>query len=203
MNFKVYQHYSLYGFANSYIVGNDDAGEALLVDPSEFTVGMLNHVEKNGYNLVAVLLTHSHTHHVRGLGTMLRVYDARIHAAAPRILGFPCKTVRDGEPFTAAGFDIEPLSVPGHSPDSIVYCLEGLMFTGDALHAGLPGKTLSTFNAALLADRIATKLAPYPDETVLFPGHGPPSSLGSERRSNIGLEKGWAEKVKTSYDFFV
>jgi len=203
MNYKLYQHYSLYGFANSYVVGNDASGQALLVDPGDFTVSMLNHIELNGYQLSAVLLTHSHAHHVRGLRSLLRVYDVTLFAATARVLGFPCRTVKDTERFEAAGFTVEALSVPGHSPDSMVFLLEGLLFTGDVIHAGLIGKTLSTFSARLLAERIKTKIFDLGDETIILPGHGPPSTLGSEKLSNLGLEEGWAEKVRANYDFFV
>ncbi|MEI6388490.1 MAG: MBL fold metallo-hydrolase [Spirochaetota bacterium] len=203
MNFKLYQHYSHYGFSNSFILGNDDTHTAIMVDPGEFTVGMLNQLEKNGYFLSTILLTHSHIHHVRGIKTIIRVYSSKIFAASARILGEPCRVVRDGESFEAAGFRIEALSVPGHSPDSMAYRVEGLLFTGDSLHAGLPGKTLSSFNATLLVDRLRRKLLDLPDETIMLPGHGPPSTLLSEKRSNMGLDSGWAEKVNFNYDFFV
>lgn len=204
VTFKLYQHYSLYGFSNSYILGSDETGQALIVDPGEFNVGMLNHVEKNGYYVSAVLLTHSHIHHVRGLAALLRVYEkATSFAASSRVLGLPTRVVRDGERIEAAGFEIDVLSVPGHSPDSVIYAFGGLLFTGDALLAGLPGKTLSTFNARLLADRLAKQLAAFPDETVLLPGHGPPSTLGSERRYNPGFDPEWSGNASSDYDFFV
>lgn len=203
MNFKLYQHYSLYGFSNSYVVGNDDTGLAFVVDPGEFTVGMLNHIEKNGYYVSAVLLTHSHIHHVRGLAALLRVYDAKPFAAASRVAGTQTRVVRDGEVLDAAGFEIEALSVPGHSPDSVVYRLGGILFTGDALLAGLPGKTLSTYNSRLLAERVSKGLADLPDDTVLLPGHGPPSTLGSEKSYNPGFDPDWTSTTRNDYDFFV
>ena len=203
MTFKLYQHYSLYGFANSYILGNDETKASLIVDPGEFTVGMLNHVEKNGYYVSAVLVTHSHIHHVRGLAALLRVYEARTFAAASKVSGVPTRVVRDGDLLEVAGFEIEALSVPGHSPDSVIYSFGGMLFTGDALQAGLPGKTLSTYNAMLLADRVKKRLADIPDGTVLLPGHGPPSTLGSERRYNPAFDPAWTGNTKTNYDFFV
>ena len=71
---KLYQHYSLYGFANSYLLGDDETKRAVIVDPGEFNAGILNHVERNGFYVSAVLLTHNHIHHVRGLRTLLRIY---------------------------------------------------------------------------------------------------------------------------------
>ena len=203
VTFKLYQHYSLYGFANSYILGNDETKTALIVDPGEFTVGMLNHVEKNGYYVSAVLVTHSHIHHVRGLAALLRVYEAKTYAASSKVFAVSTRVVRDGDILDIGGLEIEALSVPGHSPDSVIYSFGGMLFTGDALQAGLPGKTLSTYNASLLADRIKRRLSDLPEDSILLPGHGPPSTLGSERRYNSAFDPAWTGNAKTNYDFFV
>ena len=200
---KVYQHYSLYGFSNVYLVGNDATKEALVVDPAEMNASLLGHIEKNGYNLKAVLVTHNHSHHVRGLKTLLKIYDARIYGASAQIAGFPSVALRDGETVATCGFDVQVLSVPGHSPDSLVFRVEGVLFTGDALHAGLIGKTLSSYNAVTLAEMLRTKVLSQADEYVILPGHGPPSTVATERQFNVGLEPGWAERVTSRYDFFV
>jgi glyoxylase-like metal-dependent hydrolase (beta-lactamase superfamily II) len=200
---RLYQHYSLYGFANSYLVGDDRTGQALIVDPGEFNAKVLDHIERNGLYVSTVLLTHAHTHHVSGLATLLKVYDAEVYSASASVNGIPCRLVRDGEKFAAAGFSIEALSVPGHSPDSIVYRIDHLLFTGDALHAGLIGRTLSPFNARILAERLRARIMDLDDECLVLPGHGPPSTLGTERSCNLGLEEGWANRVTRSYDFFV
>ena len=102
-----------------------------------------------------------------------------------------------------AGFPVEALSVPGHSPDSMVYRIDRLLFTGDSLHAGLIGRTLSPFNARLLVEKLKEKVLSQDDDCVVLPGHGPPSTVGTERASNLGLEEGYAEKVTAPYDFFV
>jgi len=200
---KLYQHYSLYGFANSYLLGDDETKRAVIVDPGEFNAGILNHVERNGFYVSAVLLTHNHIHHVRGLKTLLRIYEAEVYAATAKVLGFPCRVVSDGERLAVAGFPVEALSVPGHSPDSMVYRIDRLLFTGDSLHAGLIGRTLSPFNARLLVEKLKEKVLSQDDDCVVLPGHGPPSTVGTERASNLGLEEGYAEKVTAPYDFFV
>ncbi len=200
---KLYQHYSLYGFANSYLLGDEVTRRALIVDPGEFTVGMLNHIEGNGFYVAAVLLTHSHIHHVRGLKTLLKIYEAEVFAATSKVLGFPCRVVSDGERLAVAGFSVDVISVPGHSPDSVVYKIDRILFTGDALHAGVIGRTLSPFNARLLVDGLKAKILSQDDGCIVLPGHGPPSTIGAERRSNLGLEEGYANKVTATYDFFV
>jgi glyoxylase-like metal-dependent hydrolase (beta-lactamase superfamily II) len=200
---KLYAHYSVYGFANSYLLGDDETKQAIIVDPGEFNEGVLNHIERNGYYVRAVLLTHNHIHHVRGLKTLLKIYEAEIFAATSRIFGLSCRVVKDGERFAIDGFTAEAYSVPGHSPDSMVYRIDRILFTGDALHAGMLGHTLSPFNANLLVERLKGKLRDLDDETLVLPGHGPPSTLGVERRFNIGFEEGYASRVTAPYDFFV
>ena len=200
---KIYQHYSLYGFSNVYLVGNDETKEALVVDPAEMNAALLGHIEKNGYALKSVFVTHGHAHHVRGLKTLLKIYDVEVYAANASVAGFPCTPMRDGESVPTCGFTVDAFSVPGHSPDSLVFRIDGILFTGDALHAGLIGKTLSSYNAVTLADRLKTKILDQADEFVILPGHGPPSTVGTERRFNVGLEPGYAERITSRYDFFV
>jgi hydroxyacylglutathione hydrolase len=200
---KIYQHYSLYGFSNVYLVGNDETKEALVVDPAEMNAALLGHIEKNGYALKSVFVTHNHAHHVRGLKTLLKIYDAQIYAANASVAGFPCRPLRDGESVSTCGYSVDAFSVPGHSPDSLVFRIDGILFTGDALHAGLIGKTLSSYNAVTLADRLKSKILDQADEFIILPGHGPPSTVGTERRYNVGLEPGYAERITSRYDFFV
>jgi hydroxyacylglutathione hydrolase len=200
---KIYHHYSLYGFSNVYLVGNDDTKEALVIDPAEMNAALLNHIEKNDYELRAVFITHNHAHHVRGLKTLLKIYDVQVYSANASVAGFPCRALRDAESVSAAGLTVDVFSVPGHSPDSLIFRIGGTLFTGDALHAGLIGKTLSSYNAVTLADRLKAKILEQPDEYIILPGHGPPSTVGTERNFNVGLDPEYAKRVTSRYDFFV
>jgi len=201
---KIYQHYSIFGFSNSYMIGNERLGKAIAVDPAELTPTMIEKIEQNHFDLCAIFITHNHTHHIRGLLTIMKIYSPIIYASNAKILEFQCRKVRDGESFEEAGFSVRAIAVPGHSQDSIVYLVDELfLFTGDVLHAGLIGKTSSTFNTNALAARIQQKLFSLPPETVIFPGHGPPSTIFSETRANISYQEGFAEHIKSNYDFFV
>lgn len=201
---KIYQHYSIYGFSNSYIIGNEELGKAIIVDPAELTPTMIEKIENHHFDISGILITHDHAHHVNGLSTIMKIYNPTIYASNAKLMRFQCRKVRDGDRMSEAGFEIEAIAVPGHSQDSMAYLLEGLfLFTGDILHAGLIGKTSSAFNTNALAERIAHKLFSLPDRTVIFPGHGPPSTIGTEKKSNISYQKGFAEKTRSNYDFFV
>jgi len=201
---KIYQHYSIFGFANSYIVGNEDAGKALVVDPAELSPTMIEKIEQHHFDLSGILITHNHIHHINGLSTIMKIYSPTIYASNARLLGFQCRKVKDGDVFMEAGYEIKAIAVPGHSQDSIVYVRGGrVLFTGDAHHAGLIGKTNSTFNANALIARIRQKLFSLPGNTVIFPGHGPPSTIATEKKANIAFQEGFAEQLRSKYDFFV
>ncbi len=200
---KIYQHYSIYGFSNGYIVGNEEKREALIVDPAEVTTTMIDQIENKRYILKAILITHNHIHHVRGLKTLMKIYSPELYASDNKIFGFPCRKVRDGDLFEEAGFTVKAVAVPGHSQDSIVYIIDSVLFSGDAIHSGVIGKTTSTFNAVALAQRLRSRLDALPEDMLIFPGHGPPSTVGTERKFNIGLMPGYAESLNSSYDFFV
>jgi glyoxylase-like metal-dependent hydrolase (beta-lactamase superfamily II) len=200
---KIYHHYSIYGFSNTYVVGNEESKSAVIIDPAEVTTSMIDQIEHNKYSISAILITHNHIHHSRGLKTLMRIYDPNIYASNMKLYDIPCRKVRDQDQFEEAGFDIQALAIPGHSQDSIVFIIESCLFTGDVLHAGVIGRTTSSFNAQSLSDRIRQRLLKLPEDILVFPGHGPPSTIGTEKKFNIGLKPGYASSLRKSYDFFV
>jgi glyoxylase-like metal-dependent hydrolase (beta-lactamase superfamily II) len=104
--------------------------------------------------------------------------------------------VKDGETFDIGSFHIEAITVPGHSADSAVYKIERLLFTGDALNAGLVGTTVSSYGAEVQMNALRTKIFSLPGNYGIFPGHGPPSALEVERRFNAGMRSAGHNKRK-------
>lgn len=199
----VFFHYSLHGFANVYLVGNDVTKEAAIVDPAAFTIGLLDFIEEKGYVVTAALITHNHSHHVDGLRTLMRIYDVEVLSSNATIGDVHCKIVEDGASITVCGLEATALSVPGHSADSIVYQFGKVLFTGDALHAGLIGKTMSQYGNKLLKEQLAKKILSLPDDYIVLPGHGPPSTIGAEKLYNLGWRKSAEELRRDQYEFFV
>lgn len=185
----VFFHYALHGFANVYLVGNDETGEALIVDPAAFTLGLLDFIEGKSYSVKAVLVTHNHAHHVDGLKTLLKIYDAEVYSSNSMLGDLPCRMVRDGDRLDICGLEVGAVSVPGHSADSIAYRIGKLIFTGDALHAGLIGKTLSQYGNRLLREQLSKKILNQADDCIVLPGHGPPSTVGAEKIYNIAWHR--------------
>ncbi|MFP4179399.1 MAG: MBL fold metallo-hydrolase [Spirochaetaceae bacterium] len=185
---KLFFHFALIGFANSYLVGPDDGGDALLIDPGTMDAELLTLIEQNNYYIRHVLVTHAHSSHVKGITTLSKIYDARIYANAFNVESRNVTVLKDGDRITCNGIEVEVLEVPGHSSDSLVYHIKGMLFTGDVLAAGRVGNTENSFSRALLLRSIREKIYPLPDRTLVFPGHGPPSLLKAEKMFNPDLQ---------------
>ena len=185
---KLYFHYCASGFNNCYILGTSSPPyDVIIIDPGYMDSNLLNLIEDNNFTLRGMLITHDHFHHVAGLKTILKIYDADIYAVAPEIGGHNTIRVKDGDTINIGPFKIEVFSVPGHSADSVVFKIERLLFTGDTLSAGLMGSTVSSFSKATLVSALRKKILSLPGDYAVLPGHGPPSSLEAERRFNLDL----------------
>jgi glyoxylase-like metal-dependent hydrolase (beta-lactamase superfamily II) len=206
---KLFFHYCTFGFSNCYVLGTEpspekvpegktasrdpapcgeELREAIIIDPGYMDEEIITCLESNEYHLRGALITHDHVHHVHGLRTLKRIYDAPIYAVNPVIEEYKTNMVRDGDILTIGPFSIEVISVPGHSSDSAVYRIDHLLFTGDALTAGLVGRTASTYGTAVQMTALRSKIFSLPGKYAVLPGHGPPSSLEAERRFNAGIE---------------
>jgi glyoxylase-like metal-dependent hydrolase (beta-lactamase superfamily II) len=185
---KLFFNYCSYGFSNCYILGADNGGgDALIVDPGSMDASILEFLEVNNYTLKGVLVTHDHLAHVRGLKTLRKIYDVDVYAVNPVIREIRTVLVRDGDTLGIGSFTAGVISVPGHSADSAVYRIGRLLFTGDALSAGLAGRTDSAYAAANQITALRSKILSLPVDHTVLPGHGPPSSLEAERRFNADI----------------
>lgn len=184
---KLFFQYCSYGFSNCYILGDEKTNAAIIVDPGSMERKTLETIENNNFNLQAVLITHDHLAHVRGLRTLMRIYNAEIFAVNHSIMEHKTNMVRDGNIISISGFDIEVISIPGHSSDSVVYKIENLLFTGDVITAGLVGSTASAYGSATQMDKLRSRLLSLPGDYIVLPGHGPPSTLEAERRFNTDI----------------
>lgn len=186
---KLFFHYCSSGFSNCYILGTENAAEgqqnaAIIVDPGSMENSTLETIENNNFDLKAVLITHEHLPHVSGLRTLKRIYNAEIIAVNQSILNHKTAMVKDGDIVIIGGIQIEVISIPGHSSDSVVYRIDNLLFTGDVLTAGLVGSTASAYGAATQMNKLRSRLLSLPGDYTVLPGHGPPSTLEAERRFN-------------------
>ena len=179
---KLLKHYSIFGKANSYIIGNEAGGDAILVDPSVMDINMLNLIEDNNFYIKYILITHFHKNHIEGLRTIKKIYDAQIYSYYSHASIFDSNSLINGEEFSLCGMGIKAIHILGHSIDSIVYKIGTNLFVGDVISAGLIGQTASKLEEELLIDQIKEKLFILEDHVLVLPGHGPPSILGIEKK---------------------
>jgi glyoxylase-like metal-dependent hydrolase (beta-lactamase superfamily II) len=191
---------------NSYIFRRDGATEALIVDPGEEAPLLLGAIETLGLDLKAILLTHTHFDHVGAVAPVARETGAPVYCpelevpVLADIMSFVPwpgfgpyeswdaeETVAGGERLELAGFEIDVLFTPGHSPGHVTYAIpdEGALFSGDVLFQGSVGRVdLPGGDWPTLADSLRRLVEGYPPETRVYPGHMGITTLGAERESN-------------------
>lgn len=193
---------------NAYLLCDARTGEAVLVDaPGDVWPETQGLLEAERCRLTELWLTHGHWDHMQGAAEVVRATGAKVrgHAddrpmfATPQIMrayllaGMTLEPVEvdhwmgQGDTFTALGQTIEVRHVPGHCPGNILFYLPAakLALVGDALFAGSIGRTdLPGGSAELLADSIRRQIYTLPDDTVVYPGHGPETTVGDEKQHN-------------------
>jgi hydroxyacylglutathione hydrolase len=195
----------------TYVVS--EGGRALLVDPGEDARRTIAHVEKQGLAVEAILLTHGHLDHVGAVAELERTFgvDTHMHPGDGFLLEHLAETcrryglepyerparVRDmraGEVFRAGALELRVAETPGHSPGGVVLVGPGFALTGDLIFAGSVGRTdLPGSEPRALLESIRREVLSLPGDTVLYPGHGPATTVDEERRSNPFLSQGAME----------
>lgn len=195
--------------SNCFIVRLPDAGTALVVDPGDNAGEIVAHLEHHRCSVAAYLLTHGHVDHVTALADVVDAFPAPVamhpldaqwafsdRAAFPPYYGPPRAPPRidrelaDGQQWTDMGLTYEVIGLPGHSPGGVGFYFpsEAMLFSGDTLFRGSIGRTdLPGANARQLAESLS-RLTLLPDETVVYCGHGPETSIGHERQDNPFLQ---------------
>jgi len=195
---------------NCYLVADPGAKEAVVIDPGADAPRILDLVRRRGWKVVAVLLTHGHFDHVGATAEVVRATGAPLVAPRgdERLLGrapaegarfglsvppaaLPDRLVGDGDSVKVGGASLRVLGVPGHTPGGMAYLCPAGLFAGDLLFAGSVGRTdLPGGDSGALSRSLFAKVLPLPDKTPVYPGHGPATTVGRERRSNPWLAPG-------------
>ena len=184
---KAFIHNSRYDYSNSYLIGPDGPGDAIVIDPVDLDVALLELIENNRYYVRAVLFTTPRRQTAQGLRTLMRVYDAEIYSSYPRVFQFPGRVIEHGQTLQFPGVTVEAIALEQYSRYSLLFRIGGLLFTGALVSAGLVGERHTDVERHLIAAALREATAALPDETIILPAFGPPSTLGAERRFNLDL----------------
>ena len=114
---KFFSLFSRVGFSNTYLVGPDGGGDAVLIDPGVFDAPLLQAIEGNRLYVRSILVTHTHNAHINGIRSLLKVYEATIYANQPSVLDFPARHIAEGDLLSLGGFEVRVIETPGHSID--------------------------------------------------------------------------------------
>lgn len=184
---KLIGHFPEIGLSNTYLIACGNSGPAVLVDPGCFDQTLLELIEGSGFYISGVLITHNHTNHVRGLNTLLKIYDAAIIAGSKSVMGYTAQKVSQGDTGAIDNVKYKVLHVEGHSEDSRIYSIGPFLFTGDMISAGRVGSSPTPQAEAVLRRTLTENLLTLREDFILLPGHGPPTTVGAERKFNLGL----------------
>lgn len=181
---KLLFHFAYTNFSNTYIIGPEGPGNAILVDPGVMDIQLLDLIEQHNYYVKYIFATHAHKGHIAGLGTLLKVYKADLYSGKDSIFDVPSHRLQHGDRLVLDGIEVEVIGLPGHTVGSLAYKINNMVFTGDALAAGNVGETLHAAADELNLKSIKEWILSLDDSTLLFPGHGPPSSVKIESQFN-------------------
>ncbi len=193
--------------SNCFIVGSEATKEGMVIDPGANADAIVKAVNDLELSIVLIVATHNHVDHVGALGpvrdalgTKYAVHEADVEGMTPdmfgRIFGMvtggsfkappqPDILLHDGDVLEVGDLKFTVLHTPGHTRGGISLLGDGVVFSGDTLfNFGIGRTDLSGGDYATLINSIMTRIMPLPDETVVYPGHGPSTTIGMERKRN-------------------
>lgn len=197
-------------FKNGFVVGCEDTGEAVVIDPGDEVGELLAAVDRHGLTVKYILLTHAHIDHITGVGAAKRALDVpvglhkddlflyRAVRQQGQMLGVEAETQPDIDffydgrgPWRFGKYGAWVHHTPGHCPGGVCLAIghenesERTLFVGDTLFAGSIGRVdLPGGDLATLLNSIRNVLFAFPDDTVVYPGHGERTTIGMEKRTN-------------------
>lgn len=199
---------------NTYIAWRADRRDALVIDPGLEPEAILEFLQEQTIRPAAILNTHGHADHIGGNAALKTAYaeapliagkheahlltdaDANLSAAfgMPIVSPPADRLIVEGDVLDLAGITLEVREIPGHSPGHVVFihrAAPAIVFGGDVLFRGSVGRTdFPGGSSELLFDGIRKKLFTLPDDTIVYPGHGPVTTTGFEKRTNPYVGEG-------------
>jgi glyoxylase-like metal-dependent hydrolase (beta-lactamase superfamily II) len=197
---------------NCYLLGDEQSGQAVVIDPGGEGRRICDRIRSLGLGLSAILLTHAHSDHTMAAWTLRKQFGGKIYLNiedTPTLLevifGLASRFMPEVRPVSPNQIDrrlaqgdqlqfgsirIAVLSTPGHTPGHVAFYLSeaGMLFSGDTVFAGSIGRTdFAGGSFEQLIESVRNRIFALPDDTFIYPGHGPWTTVGRERQHNLFL----------------
>ena len=190
--------------SNCYIVWDEKKKQGVIIDPGDDPQDIMSRVKDLGITIKYILATHGHFDHVGGVASLRQNLDAEFLAhekdfffiedgknaanrwnvdieQPPR----PDRFIKEGDKIKFGEFELEVLHTPGHSPGGVSFLYDRMLFGGDTLFQGNIGRTdFRQGSFEELSNSIKTRLYTLPDDTIVYTGHGPVTTIGDEKKYN-------------------
>ncbi len=189
--------------SNCYIVGSESTREGMIIDPADEAENILKTVRGLGLKIKVIALTHGHPDHLGALKPVQEATGAEVAAHSDdadwvqkQPLGMvfgpaypapdaPDRLLGEGDIIDIGELLFSIIHTPGHTPGGICLLGQGVLFSGDTLfNSGVGRYDLPGGDYEQLMHSLREKLMPLPEETIVYPGHGPDTTIEAERRSN-------------------
>lgn len=193
---------------NTYILGDEDTKKCAIIDPGGSVIDIFNVIKKHNLTVEYILLTHGHGDHISTVPQIKERTDAKVIAhmdddellrdksknlsnqlPGPTVEFSADECVKDGDIIKLGNLKIKVIHTPGHTKGGICLKVGNHIFTGDTLFQGSIGRTDFYGGDYKKIMKSLKRLAKYSDDVIVYPGHGPTSTIGIEKRTNYYMQQ--------------
>lgn len=196
---RLFHHIALEGFSNTYVLGDESNGEALVIDPGSMDEDLLKLIENNNFEPKGVLLTRNERHHAGGVKTFTRIYECPVFGRKPPTDQERSREITQTADFTVGGFSVCAIRLPGSWIDGVMYRIADALFPGPMFSAGLTSDLPAGFAKALLIEGLQSVCSNLPPCTFVFPAYGPPTTIRAELQTNSDLRRSPDHHISQSH----
>ncbi len=168
---------------NGYLLADAETHIGVFIDPGGFHEEIAAYIGENAISLRHIFFTHGHADHTEGLPEFMNRYSVQSYAGRDEVRA-ASHVLCGGETIEIGRLRFTALATPGHTPGGISYYCLDRVFTGDALFCGSVGGTDTEAAARLQIEQVRKNIFTLPDRTLIFPAHGPMTTVAAEKYAN-------------------